>query len=63
METPVVTLHTSMGDISLELYFKEAPRTCKNFFELARKGYYDGVKVLHATCGLLPASAWLLCLD
>ncbi|MES1909446.1 MAG: hypothetical protein MHM6MM_002179 [Cercozoa sp. M6MM] len=39
-----VVLETSMGDIELELYWKHAPRTCYNFRELARKGYYDGTK-------------------
>lgn len=42
---PEVTLHTSMGEITFELYASEAPKTCKNFIELAAKGYYDGVKV------------------
>eukprot|EP00887_Chlorella_sp_A99_P002291 scaffold10.g2291.t1 len=27
---------------SRQLYVNEAPRTCKNFVELAKKGYYDG---------------------
>ncbi|CBZ53839.1 putative cyclophilin [Neospora caninum Liverpool] len=36
-----VTLVTSMGDIEVELYWKHAPKTCKNFFELAKSGYYD----------------------
>ncbi|KAJ2890693.1 hypothetical protein GGI21_003355 [Coemansia aciculifera] len=38
-----VTLHTSMGDIAVELYWNETPKTCKNFCELAGKRYYDGV--------------------
>ncbi|KZV88290.1 hypothetical protein EXIGLDRAFT_772832 [Exidia glandulosa HHB12029] len=38
-----VTLETSMGEITLELYWDHAPRTCQNFFELARRGYYNGV--------------------
>lgn len=33
----------------MELYQKHAPKTCKNFYELARKGYYDGT-VFHR-CG------------
>lgn len=40
---PTVTLHTTHGDVTLELYYKHAPKTCQNFFELARRGYYDGV--------------------
>ncbi|QRV73162.1 peptidyl-prolyl cis-trans isomerase, cyclophilin-type protein [Ceratobasidium sp. AG-Ba] len=32
-----------MGNISLELYWDHAPKTCKNFSELAKRGYYNGV--------------------
>ena len=39
---PVVFLETSLGDIEVELYCTHAPRTCKNFYNLARSGYYDG---------------------
>lgn len=28
----------------MELYWKHAPNTCRNFAELARRGYYNGVK-------------------
>ncbi|VDO23562.1 unnamed protein product, partial [Brugia timori] len=31
-----------MGMICIELYWDHAPRTCKNFAELARRGYYNG---------------------
>ena len=31
------------GPITLELYWDQAPKTCKNFWELAKRGYYDGV--------------------
>ncbi|CAK7341895.1 unnamed protein product [Dovyalis caffra] len=41
---PEVTLETSMGSFSIELYYKHAPRTCRNFLELSRRGYYDNVK-------------------
>ena len=37
-----VTLHTSLGDIKLELFCDTAPRTCFNFLALAASGYYDG---------------------
>ena len=33
-----------MGVLVLELYWKHAPRTCKNFAELCRRGYYNGTK-------------------
>ncbi|KAI9269053.1 cyclophilin-like domain-containing protein [Phascolomyces articulosus] len=42
-EAKTVILETSMGVIHVELYTKHAPKTCKNFYELARRGYYDGV--------------------
>ncbi|CAE6410309.1 unnamed protein product [Rhizoctonia solani] len=38
-----VTLETNLGNISLELYWEHAPKTCKNFAELAKTGYYNGV--------------------
>ncbi|KAJ3681545.1 hypothetical protein LUZ60_016034 [Juncus effusus] len=41
---PEVTLETSMGPVTLEMYNKHAPRTCRNFVELSRRGYYDNVK-------------------
>ncbi|KAI0394477.1 cyclophilin type peptidyl-prolyl cis-trans isomerase/CLD [Xylariaceae sp. FL0594] len=37
-----VTLKTSMGDITLELYTAHAPKTCDKFARLARAGQYDG---------------------
>ena len=36
-----VTVRTTMGDITIELYWKHAPKTCKNFAELSRKKYYN----------------------
>ncbi len=33
-----------MGDFVVELYWKHAPNTCRNFAELARRGYYNGTK-------------------
>lgn len=33
-----------MGPLVLELYWQHAPRTCKNFAELSRRGYYNGTK-------------------
>jgi cyclophilin family peptidyl-prolyl cis-trans isomerase len=37
------TLHTNQGDIAVELYDDDAPKTVENFLSLARKGFYDGV--------------------
>jgi peptidyl-prolyl cis-trans isomerase-like 1 len=40
---PEVQVNTSMGTFTVELYTKQAPKTCQNFYELAKRGYYDGV--------------------
>ena len=40
----VVTLYTSMGDITVKLYSADAPKTSENFVKLASTGFYDGVK-------------------
>lgn len=36
------TLHTSKGDIIIDLYAKNVPHTVNNFVFLARQGFYDG---------------------
>ncbi|XP_041347704.1 peptidyl-prolyl cis-trans isomerase-like 1 isoform X2 [Gigantopelta aegis] len=33
-----------MGTVIVELYWKHAANTCRNFAELARRGFYNGVK-------------------
>jgi cyclophilin family peptidyl-prolyl cis-trans isomerase len=38
-----VILHTSKGDITLELDADKAPKTVTNFVSLAKSGYYDGL--------------------
>jgi cyclophilin family peptidyl-prolyl cis-trans isomerase len=37
------TMHTSEGDIELELFAEDAPKTVDNFTKLAGKGFYDGL--------------------
>jgi cyclophilin family peptidyl-prolyl cis-trans isomerase len=37
------TLHTNHGEIALELFDDDAPKTVENFTKLAREGFYDGV--------------------
>lgn len=39
--THTVTIKTNKGDITLELYADEAPKTVTNFVHLAKTGYYD----------------------
>ncbi len=37
-------IKTSMGDITVELYGEDSPLTVNNFLNLARDGFYDGVR-------------------
>ena len=37
-------LHTNQGDITLELFDTDAPKTVANFTKLAKSGFYDGTK-------------------
>ncbi len=40
---PVVKIKTNKGDITLELFSEDVPKTVENFITLAKKGFYDGV--------------------
>jgi cyclophilin family peptidyl-prolyl cis-trans isomerase len=37
------TMHTTEGDIELELFDEDAPKTVENFRKLASDGFYDGI--------------------
>ncbi|MEE8496813.1 MAG: peptidylprolyl isomerase [Xanthomonadales bacterium] len=39
---PTALIHTSMGDIKLELYAAKAPVSVENFINYANSGFYDG---------------------
>lgn len=39
---PQVTLHTSKGDIGVELFKDKAPLSVENFLQYAQDGFYDG---------------------
>ena len=41
--TAVATVQTNHGDIVINLFGDHAPKTVKNFVDLAEKGFYDGV--------------------
>lgn len=38
----MITLKTNYGDITLELDFKNTPKTAENFLAYAKEGFYDG---------------------
>ena len=40
----MASIKTSKGEIQLELHGKEAPLTVANFVNLAKRGFYDGLK-------------------
>lgn len=63
---PEVTLETSMGPFTVEMYYHHAPRTCENFIRLARKGYYNNVKFhriikVNFSPFSLPSTKYTLC--
>ncbi|KXS14846.1 cyclophilin-like protein [Gonapodya prolifera JEL478] len=37
-----IMMHTTMGDLEIELWGKECPKTTRNFIQLSLEGYYDG---------------------
>src|SRR5918994_5565251 len=39
----VATMSTNLGDITIELFDDDAPKTVQNFKDLAAKGFYDGL--------------------
>jgi peptidyl-prolyl cis-trans isomerase B (cyclophilin B) len=41
MKTAVIS--TQYGDIKLELFDDQTPKTCANFEKLAQEGFYDGL--------------------
>ncbi len=43
VKNPIVVLQTNQGDIEVELFPDIAPKAVKNFIELSKKGYYNGI--------------------
>jgi peptidyl-prolyl cis-trans isomerase-like 1 len=40
-----ISLGSVQQHVTLELYVNHAPKTCHNFLQLARRGFYDGTIV------------------
>jgi peptidyl-prolyl cis-trans isomerase A (cyclophilin A) len=51
--SPQVLLHTSQGDITLELYPDKAPKSVANFLQYVRDGFYNGTLMHRAIPGYL----------
>lgn len=47
-----VVLHTTMGDITIEL-FADMPETAGNFAKLVREGFYDGIVFHRVIAGFM----------
>ncbi|XP_059485500.1 peptidyl-prolyl cis-trans isomerase-like 1 [Neocloeon triangulifer] len=43
-QPPFCVMETTMGEFVVELYWKHAPKTCRNFAELCRRGYFNNTK-------------------
>lgn len=50
---PQVAIHTSQGDITLELYPDKAPKSVANFLQYVRDGFYSGTVLHRAIPGYL----------
>lgn len=48
-----VTLHTTLGDIKLELHCREVPRACANFLALCGCGAYDACPFHRVSSGFM----------
>jgi len=44
VENQKIVMETTRGNITLELYTKDAPKTVENFLKLTKEGFYDGLK-------------------
>lgn len=43
MANPIATFETSLGNFTAEIYLDQMPVTAKNFIDLAKSGFYDGL--------------------
>lgn len=43
MANPIATCETSLGTFKVEIYMDKMPVTGKNFLDLAKSGFYDGL--------------------
>lgn len=43
MTKKMITIETNKGNIKIELFVKDAPKTTQNFIDLVNKSFYDGI--------------------
>jgi cyclophilin family peptidyl-prolyl cis-trans isomerase len=51
--TEYVTVQTSMGTFEIGLYRKDAPKTVENFVQLAKRKFFDGIRVHRVAKGFV----------
>ncbi len=44
IKNKIAIIETNKGNIKLELYINDAPKTVENFVKLAQENFYDGIK-------------------
>ncbi|MBT2117871.1 peptidylprolyl isomerase [Dyella sp. LX-66] len=50
---PQVVLHTTVGDITVELYPDKSPKSVANFLQYVREGFYSGTVMHRAIAGYM----------
>uniref|UniRef100_A0A0G4G8A7 Peptidyl-prolyl cis-trans isomerase n=1 Tax=Chromera velia CCMP2878 TaxID=1169474 RepID=A0A0G4G8A7_9ALVE len=48
-----VVIHTTVGALRIRLFWRETPKTCRNFIELCKCGYYDGCLIHRVIKGFM----------
>ena len=52
-QRPFAVIETSCGDITIELYPRQAPNAAGSFIELAKKGLFDHRKIRRVVPGFV----------
>jgi peptidyl-prolyl cis-trans isomerase A (cyclophilin A) len=52
-KNPVVVMETSMGEVKIELFPKQAPESVRNFLEYVKSGFYNGTVFHRAIPGFM----------
>ena len=52
-DMPIVKIKTSLGEIRIQMYSNDAPKTTANFINLAQKGFYDNLVFHRAIKGFM----------
>ena len=52
-QAPTITVETAKGTFAFETFPKEAPLTVAHIVDLAKKGFYDGLRIHRADAGVV----------